>query len=71
MADRGVDLVLSRLARLACDPRRAGDDTWEAQCPVHGGPYYALLVRRGQDGSVTLNCRYLSPRGTHCPDRDL
>jgi len=71
MAGDGINLVLRRLAHVGSDPRRASDDTWDAQCPVHGGPYYALLVTRGQDGSVSLNCRYPHPKGTFCPESEL
>jgi len=65
MAGGGIDLVLRRLARFGCDPRRVGDDTWQAQCPVHGGPYYALLVSHGHDGSVSLN-RLMNGAGGPC-----
>ncbi len=71
MAGDGIDLVLRRLAHFGCDPRRAGDATWEAQCPVHGGAYYALLVSRGADRSVSLNCRYRDFKGKFCPASEL
>ena len=71
MAGNGIDLVLRGLAHVGSDPRRAGDDTWEARCPVHGGPCYALLVTRGQNGSVSLNCRYRDHKGTFCAESEL
>ncbi len=71
MADDGIALVLRRLVRFGCHPRRVGDAAWEAQCPVHRGPYYALLVSRGPDGSVSLNCRYRDFMGRFCPTSEL
>ncbi len=71
MAGNGIDLVLRGLGHVGSDPRCAGDDTWEARCPVHGGPYYALLVTRGQNGSVSLNCRYRDYKGTFCAESEL
>ncbi len=38
---------------------------------MHGGPYYALLVTRGQNGSVSLNCRYRDQKGTFCAESEL
>ncbi len=71
MGGHGVDLVLGRLAHFGCDPRSAGEDTWQAQCPAHGGPYPALLVSRRQDGSVTLHCRNVDHQGRSCSQTDL
>ncbi len=71
MAGNGIDLVLRGLAHVGSDARRAGDDVWEARCPVHGGPYNALLVTRGQNGSVSLNCRYRDHKGTFCAESEL
>jgi len=64
----GIDLVLRRLSGMGFDPRPEGTDAWQAQCPVHGGPYPALLVSRGGDGSVSLKCRYLNHQGESCSE---
>ncbi len=70
IADR-VELVLRALSRLGCDPRPVGADAWQAPCPAHGGPYPALLVTRGADGSVSVKCRYVGPRGECCSDTEI
>ncbi len=67
----GVDLVLGRLSNLGCDPRTLAKNEWQAPCPVHGGPYPALLVSRGADGSVSVKCRYLNPNGNFCSEAKI
>jgi len=67
----GIDLVLRRLSSVGCDPRPLGTDAWQAPCPVHGGPYPALLISRGDDGSVSVKCRYLNPKGDPCSEADI
>jgi len=67
----GVDLVLRRLSSMGCEPRPAGTDGWQAHCPVHGGPYPALLVRRDGDGSVSVKCRYVNRKGESCPEAEI
>jgi len=72
MPEGSIDLVLRRLEQFDCDPRPVGGDaTWQARCPVHGGPYYALRVSGGQDGSVSLRCRYVTHNGTSCAESDV
>ncbi len=68
----GVDLVLRRLSKVVgCDPQSVGSDTWQVTCPVHGGPYPALLVSRGGDGSVSLKCRYVNMKGEFCSEAEI
>ena len=44
-------------ASAALDPRRVGEDLWEARCPVHRGPDHALAVSRNEFNHVLLECR--------------
>jgi hypothetical protein len=39
------------------DPRRVGDDQWEARCPQHRGAEHALLITRNERGHVEFTCR--------------
>jgi len=67
----GIDLVLRRLSSMGCEPQPTGDDGWQASCPVHGGPYPALLARRDGDGSVSVKCRYVNRKGESCPEAEI
>ncbi len=67
----GVGLVLHRLSGFGCDPQRSADGTWIAQCPVHGGPYRALLVDCHADGSATVKCRYVNHKGESCTEAEI
>ena len=67
----GVGVVLRRLTITGCDPERFGTGTWNAHCPVHRGPYRALVVNCGADGRVSLRCRYVGARGESCTQADI
>lgn len=71
MNDRGVNVVLRRLSQEGHDPRCEGVETWQAQCPVHGGHYAALLISRGPDGSASLTCRYVNLKGESCREAEI
>ena len=72
MADAGgLGLVLRRLSVFGCDPQRVADGTWIARCPVHGGPYQALLVNCDADGSATVKCRYVNHKGESCAEAEI
>ncbi len=53
----GVANVVDRLRERGFDPRRVGDDLWEARCPAHRGPDHALAVSRNEFNHVLLECR--------------
>jgi hypothetical protein len=67
MDDHDIALVLRWLSNAGCAPEAWEDGSWTARCPVHGGLYRALVVRRGGDGSVSLVCRSRG-RGDRCSE---
>ena len=67
----GLGLLLRRLSVLGCDPQRTESGTWIARCPVHGGPYRALLVDCNADGSATVKCRYVNHKGESCAEAEI
>jgi hypothetical protein len=64
MSSVGVDLILRRLAREGCVAQPVGTDAWQARCPIHGGPYPALLIM-ASDLHAVLPCS-TRPGGTKC-----
>ena len=57
MVRDAVANVVIRLRERGFDPRKVGDDLWEARCPVHRSSDYALSVTRGEFNHVKLECR--------------
>ncbi len=57
MVRDSVTNLVVRLQECGFDPRRIGDDAWEARCPAHRSSDYALSITRGELGHVTLECR--------------
>jgi hypothetical protein len=49
--------LVNRLQECGFDPRRVGDDAWEARCPVHRGTDHALAIGRNDLSHVVLECR--------------
>jgi hypothetical protein len=64
-------VVLDRLSRGGWNPEPVAKDTWHARCPVHGGPYLALVVHKGHDGVATLRCRYVGHDGQTCSEAEV
>ena len=49
--------VVSRLETFRFDPRRVGDDAWEARCPAHRSADHALFITRNEFNHLVLECR--------------
>ncbi len=49
--------IVFRLRECGFDPRRVGEDAWEARCPGHGGIENALSINRGELNQALLECR--------------
>jgi hypothetical protein len=49
--------VVYRLGECGFDPRRVGDNAWEARCPAHRCSERALSITRKDFNSVVLECR--------------
>ena len=50
-----VDVVLERLAKRGCNPRRSGDG-WSARCPAHDDRNPSLSVAEGTNGQALVTC---------------
>ena len=57
MVRDSVTNLVVRLQDCGFDPRKIGDNAWEARCPAHGSSDYALSITRGERGHVSLECR--------------
>jgi energy-coupling factor transporter ATP-binding protein EcfA2 len=57
MVRDGVFNMVDRLRERGLDPRRIGDDAWEARCPAHRGVEHSLAVTRNEFNHVVLSCR--------------
>ena len=57
MVRDGVANIVDRLRERGFDPRRVGDDSWEARCPVHRAMDHALAITRNEFNHVVLECR--------------
>ena len=49
--------MVDRLRSSGFQPRKVGHDAWESRCPGHGSVDHALLLGRGRDGKLVLQCR--------------
>ena len=57
MGCNGVANVVTELQRRGFNPRRLGDEAWEAICPVHKGMDHALSITRNSVNHLELECR--------------
>ena len=57
MVRDGVFNMGDRLRERGLDPRRIGDDAWEARCPAHRGADHSLAITRNEFNHVVLTCR--------------
>jgi hypothetical protein len=57
MVRDGVANLVDRLRERDLDPRRVGDDAWEARCPAHRSTDHALAITRNEFNQVVLECR--------------
>jgi hypothetical protein len=57
MARDAVANVVDRLRERGCEPRRVGEDAWEARCPAHRSTDHALAITRNSFNQVELECR--------------
>jgi hypothetical protein len=49
--------IVDRLRSSGFQPHKVGEDAWESRCPGHGSVDHALLLGRGRDGRLMLQCR--------------
>jgi hypothetical protein len=57
MARDAVANMVDRLEERGFEPRRVGEDGWEARCPAHRSTDHALAVTRNAFNHVELECR--------------
>ena len=57
MVRDGVANIVDRLGECGLEPRRVGDDAWEARCPAHRSADHALAITRNEFNHVVLECR--------------
>ena len=57
MARDPVANMVDRLRERGCEPRRVGEDAWEALCPAHRSTDHALAITRDSFNQVELVCR--------------
>ena len=57
MVRDGVANIVIGLQEGGFDPRRVGDDAWEARCPAHRSSDHALSITRNELNHVVLECR--------------
>jgi hypothetical protein len=49
--------IVERLRSSGFQPLMVGPDAWESRCPGHASKDHALLLKRGRDGRLILQCR--------------
>jgi hypothetical protein len=57
MVRDGVANLVIRLQECGFDPRRVGEDAWEARCPAHRGADDSLAITRDELNHPVLECR--------------
>ena len=57
MARDAVANMVDRLRERGFEPRRVGEDAWEARCPAHRSTDHALAITRNAFNHVELECR--------------
>jgi hypothetical protein len=57
MVRDGVANLVGRLRERELNPRRVGDDAWDARCPAHRSTDHALSITRNAFNQVVLECR--------------
>ncbi len=62
MARDAVANMVDRLRDRGFEPRRVGEDAWEARCPAHRSADHALAITRNSFNQVELECR----SSNHC-----
>jgi hypothetical protein len=63
--------VIQALERGGWDPRPAGPDKWESQCPVHKGSRHNLSITATSDGKVLLKCHHVDRSTQTCPSKAI